>query len=225
MIHVYMRCSGKESLDGDTWNRQSEAAACFLSRNQNLISNVIQYREEAVPGKLDSDHRPSFSRLLQALQPGDVVIVERLDRLARLYSTQESLILQLYKAKATLYSADTGENITEAFMGDPMRRFVVQIQGLVAELDAAMIAKKLRVARERIRKENGRCEGRKPFGTRPGEQQTLELIFTLHNASPSCSPERIADYLNLHGHATRYGKRWHSGTVSKILARCNSNTH
>jgi site-specific DNA recombinase len=101
-------------------------------------------------------------------------------------------------------------------MGDPMRRALVQIQGILAELDKNMIVAKLRKARERQRTKSGRCEGRKPYGANPEEVLVLEKIVALGRYSNSVS---VADALNEQGYRTRYGKRWNSGTISKILAR------
>ena len=63
----------------------------------------------------------------------------------------------------TLIAANTGENVTEAITSDPMRKAMVQMQGVFAELDKSMLVKKLRKARDRKRQETGRCEGPKPF--------------------------------------------------------------
>ena len=103
-------------------------------------------------------------------------------------------------------------------MGDPMRRALVQIQGIFAELDKNMTIAKLRKARERLRTANGKCEGRKAYGAYDlQEQDILRRIQEL--ASKGIWPHNIATILTQEGLPTRYGKRWHGATVSKILAR------
>jgi len=52
---------------------------------------------------------------------------------------------------------------------DPTRVLIRQVLGAVAQFEKSVIVAKLRAARVRKRRETGRCEGRKPFGTRPGE--------------------------------------------------------
>jgi site-specific DNA recombinase len=213
----YMRCSGKASLFGDTWDRQTETIeACAAAKGYQIEH---EFREEAVPGKLDEEHRPAFQEMIATLLGNGckTIIVESLDRLAREYRIQEQLIIYIASKGLTLISANTGENITEAMMGDPMRRALVQIQGILAELDKNMIVAKLRKARTRIRQAGERCEGRKPYGSRPGEDVILRHIVNLR--ATTRDPELIANTLNAEGVPTRYGKRWHPGTVSKILKR------
>jgi len=213
----YLRCSSLASVAGDTWERQSTA---IRERATSLGYEVIaEYQERGVPGKLDEDQRPAFQQMIADLLGNGckVIIVEGLDRLAREYRIQESLIIYIATKGLTLISANTGENITEAMMGDPMRRALVQIQGILAELDKNMIIAKTRKARERIRASGKRCEGKKPYGSRPSETQWLGWIIAQRIAGSP--PEAIARMLNDNGVPTRFGKRWHSGTVSKILAR------
>jgi len=214
---AYMRCSSKGAVFGDTWDRQITAIqACCQAKGLHLVH---EYREEAVPGKLDEDQRPAFQTMIATLLENGcrTIIVESLDRLAREYRIQESLIIYLASKGLTLISANTGENITEAMMGDPMRRALVQIQGILAELDKNMIVAKLRKARERQRAHGSRCEGRKPFGTNTPELMIMDTIQRLSDNGISCLD--IATKLNDDGIPTRLGKRWHSGTVSRILNR------
>lgn len=214
---AYMRCSGKASLFGDTWDRQIETIQRCASTKGYTMER--EFREEAVPGKMDEEHRPAFQEMIATLLGNGcrTIIVESLDRLAREYRVQEQLIIYIASKGLTLISANTGENITEAMMGDPMRRALVQIQGIFAELDKNMIVAKLRKARTRMRNAGERCEGRKPYGTRPGEKDILTRIIQLRLAGQRS--DEIAILLNQSGVPTRYGKRWHGGTVSKILSR------
>ena len=52
----------------------------------------------------------------------------------------------------TIISADTLQDVTAAFFGDPMLRAMIQVQGVFAELDKSMLVAKLRKARELTRK-------------------------------------------------------------------------
>ena len=230
MTHAvaYMRCSSKGAIFGDTWDRQWEAiCACAKAQDFHLEA---QFREEAVPGKLDEDQRPAFQEMIATLLGNGcrTIIVESLDRLAREYRIQESLIIYIASKDLTLISANTGENITEAMMGDPMRRALVQIQGILAELDKNMIVAKLKKARQRIRKEgrkenpnDKRCEGRKPFGEDPDRPHEAPILALMRErATQGWSPDFIAMRFNEDNIPPRYKeKRWHGATVSKILTR------
>ena len=161
---AYLRVSGGGQLSGDGFTRQS--SACVLCAAQQGYEITAEYYEEAVPGKTDMEGRPAFQEMVASLLGNGcrVIIVEGLDRLAREYRIQEQLIIYLASKGLTLISANTGENVTEAMMGDPMRRALVQIQGIFAELDKNMIVAKLAKARKRKRENGGKCEGRKPYG-------------------------------------------------------------
>ena len=152
---AYMRCSGL-GQGTDTYERQIEAIRNFAKAEGFEI--LAEYREDAVPGKLDKEDRPAFQQMIHDLTTNGckTVIVERLDRLARRFGTQESLLTFLIGEGITLFAADSGEDVTKAMMGDPMRRALVQIQGIFAELDKNMTIQKLRKARERLRVSNGR---------------------------------------------------------------------
>lgn len=229
---AYLRCSGKGQVDGDTWDRQQFAVAQFAQHHGYEIMRV--FREEAVPGKTELDGRPAYQEMLEQcrLLNVKVILVEALDRFAREFRIQELFLTELCKSKLTLIAANTGENVTEAFMGDPMRRALVQIQGIFAELDKNLIVAKLSKARERIRTERKElCEGQPPYGwakvspkgepTRlvpvPDEQDTIQRIQRLHKLLKNCT--QIAYDLNTFGVRTRSGKLWTGTQVKRILAR------
>ena len=220
----YTRVSGKGQVEGDGHPRQKSTILAFAEGKYPWVGI---FSDDAVQGKSDVEDRPQFQAMLEECDPGDVIIVESLDRLARYYVMQEKLISLLVAKNLTLIAANTGENITEAFMGDPMRRALVQIQGIFAELDKNLIVAKLKKARERIRKDgrkenpdDKRCEGRKPYGHRHGEKRILEYMIDLYRAGESLT--EIAGALNRSGVKPRTGGEWYPATVGKILRRVNA---
>ena len=172
---AYCRVSGPSQIDRDGFPRQvSTIKACCISKSLDLIH---EYLEEAVPGKLDEEHRPAFQQMISDLLGNGcrTIVIEGMSRLAREYRTQEHLIIYIASKGLTLISADTGEDITAAMMGDPMRRALVQIQGIFSELDKNLLVAKLRKARDRQRELTGKSEGRKAFGEKDGEKPILDL--------------------------------------------------
>jgi site-specific DNA recombinase len=219
---AYMRCSGKASLFGDTWERQITAIKeCCTKLGLTLLQD-LEFREEAVPGKTDEEHRPAFQEMISTLLANGcrTIIVESLDRLAREYRIQEQLIIYIASKELTLISANTGENITEAMLADPMRRALVQIQGVISELDKNMIVAKLRKARERKRSAGTRCEGRKPFGEDPDRPDEVPVLALMkQRAAQGWTPDFIAMRFNETKVPTRLERYWHGATISKILSR------
>ena len=78
--------------------------------------------------------RPELEALLQRLQPGDVLIVYKLDRLARSLRDLIRISEHVQDVGATLLS------MTEPIdIGTPMGRMVLQILGVVAEFERSLI--------------------------------------------------------------------------------------
>ena len=215
----YIRVSGKGQVKGTGPRRQQEAICDYAKQ---AGAEIVTWYREAHTGT--EAKRPVFNAMLEALlsNGADTIIVESLDRLARDLSVQLTLVAFLASRGLTLLSASTGQDVTAAMRSDPMQKAMVQIQGTFAELDKSLTVQKLRKARESIRAERGRCEGRKPFGFRLGEAETLKRIKQLRR-KPKDKPRRgyyqIASILNKEGRKSRMGKPWQGMTVKQILER------
>ncbi len=211
---AYLRVSGKSQLIGDGFDRQELTIKAFATSQQ--IEIVATAREEGVSGTVDGMDRPTWARLIaDIMRDGSVstILVERLDRLARDLMVQEVIIADLKSRRITLISAVE----PDLCIDDPTRKLMRQIMGAIAEYDKTMLVSKMRGARERKRGRGERCEGRKPYGTRPNEQLTLGLIRQLNSAN--MNPTSIANYLNKRNLLTRSGTTWHPFTVARILKR------
>ena len=150
------------------------------------------------------------------------IVVEGMDRLARELVVQEQLISYLASKEIDLYSANTGENVTQAIKEDPVKKAMVQMQGVFAELEKSRLVKKLRKAREAVREQGGRCEGRKPYGRSEGEQEVVKLIKRLYRkpkGKKRMSYQKIADELNNQGIKPRSAEKWEAKTVYNIINR------
>lgn len=214
---AYLRVSGKGQLDGDGFDRQREAIDRYARAQGLTVAET--FAEEGVSGTLEAPDRPALSEMLGRLLSGGprVVLIEKADRLARDLIVQELLLAEFRKAGARVVAVDSGVDMTEGDEGEPTKKLIRQILGAVAEFDKSTIVLKLRAARQRIRARRGRCEGRKPFGSRPGEVETLEHVRRL--AGKGAPPAEIAAALNAEGRATRTGRPWARGTVWAILNR------
>jgi len=206
----YLRVSGKSQVEGDGFPRQRKAIEAYAKKNGFRIAQW--FTEEGVSGTLES--REALDAMLVALMSNgvDTVIVESLSRLSRDLRVQENLIHQYFTNRFTLVSA------TEPELGsdDPNRVFMRQIFGAVHQLDKSNLVLKLRAARQRSRTNNGRCEGRKPFGTREGESAVLARMKEF---SITMTYKQVADSLNAEGFTTRTNGKWFPGTVYNILRK------
>lgn len=100
-------------------------------------------------------------------------------------------------------------------MGDPMRRALVQIQAVFAELEKSLLVKKLRAARDRKRAREGKCEGRKSYAeSDPG---LLKRIVGLR--AERCTWAEIAAELSRQGIKTRTGRPWTAANVQVLVSK------
>jgi len=144
----YARVSGEFQIDKGGFHRQLKTINDFARENKYKIESV--YKEEGVSGGTDFASRPAFSEMLNDLLANGcrIIIIERLDRLSREFAIQNSILAFLATKGLTLISADTGEDVTKAMQSDPMRRAIIQIQGIFSELDKNLIISKLRRGKE-----------------------------------------------------------------------------
>jgi DNA invertase Pin-like site-specific DNA recombinase len=215
----YCRVSGDSQAEGDGFSRQREAIEKYCRKGPYKIK---QFFEDVHTGSVDAVDRPAFADMVQATDGTRTVIIERLDRLARSVVAQEHTVLWMAAHEIELVVADTGENVTESYAQDPMKKALIQMQGVFAELEKSMIVKKLRVARERIRKDRGKCEGRKRYGEQdPGEKATVKRIKELRRkrGKNKLSLRKIAAALDAEGRPPRSGGTWSAQAVKNIVDR------
>jgi len=210
---AYVRVSGVGQVDGQGMDRQLTAIQTFAAKAGYTLEATYK---DVHTGTDDALNRPGFSDMVADLNGTKTIIVERLDRLARSILVQEVAITWLAAHGFDLLIADTAENVTESYMGDPMKRALIQMQGIFAELEKSMLVKKLRIAREKKRKENGKCEGRKAYGEVDiYEYDIVESIVRMRAAGATqCL---IAEKLNAEEEETRTGKKWTKYSVGSVL--------
>jgi DNA invertase Pin-like site-specific DNA recombinase len=209
----YLRVSGRGQLAVESFPRQHESIQRYADANG--IKIVRWFEERGVSGATEWGDRPAWVDAVQHLNGVQTIIVERLDRLARELFIQEYILRDLKQRGVALLSA------TEQDLDfDPSRVLFRQIMGAIAHYDRAMVVLKLRAARKRTRAATGRCEGRKPFGHRPGEAELLARMKELRAHGRTF--DRIAETFNAEGVPTRIaGRRWFGSTVAKILRRAS----
>ena len=208
---AYLRVSGKGQVDGDGFPRQLAAVKQYAKEHGIRIVQV--FREEGVTGTRESMERPAWSDMVTALHSNGVkvIIIEKLDRLARDLMVQEATIADLQKHGFTLVSVAEPDLMAT----DATRVLMRQFMGAVAQYDKTQVVLKLRGARVRQRAATGHCEGRKPFGYYDGEEAAIERMNALQSAGMSI--RGIAAQLNAEKIPTRTGKAWRDAVVGRIL--------
>ena len=210
---AYLRVSGRGQVDGDGFPRQLNAIDKYAAANGLKVRKV--FREEGISGTKELENRPALQELLAAIDSAEVkvVIIEKLDRLARDLMVQETIIGDLRKRGIELVSVAEPDLCSD----DPSRKLVRQIFGAISEYEKAMIVLKLRGARQRMKARTGRCEGMKAFGEGRTEKTVVRRILELR--AGGLAVDKIAAILNAEDLKPKYGAKWYGSSVSNVLKR------
>jgi DNA invertase Pin-like site-specific DNA recombinase len=210
----YVRVSSRAQAadDRDGIPRQQESIRKWARANG---VHIAQWFIESVSGTKDLENRPALQELVAALHSNGVktVLIEKLDRLARDLMIQESIVADFERSKLTLVSVAEPDLCST----DPTRTLLRQMMGAFAQYERTMNVLKLRGARQRMRAKEGRCEGRKPFGTRPGEHEVVQRIVELNKQGKNLN--QIAATLTAEKQKSRMGGQWFPQQVSRVLER------
>jgi site-specific DNA recombinase len=218
---IYLRVSSSTQIDGNGFDRQEEACRSYAKANGLEVVDV--YREDVSGTKAETE-RPVFQDMMAAILANGVrtIIVESLDRLAREFRVQETLLIYLASKGVDLISARTGENVTEAIQADPMKKALIQIQGIFSELEKNQIVRRLRIARQKIKAQRGKCEGRKGYNDTEAGRAIVHRIRLLRRrpkAGPRLTWRQIADRLNSEGRMTLDGEQWTLHRVAQLAPK------
>jgi DNA invertase Pin-like site-specific DNA recombinase len=147
-----------------------------------------------------------------------IVVIESLDRLARSYMIQEQILLYLVQKNINVINAMSAENITEVINNDPLKKAIIQIQGVFAELDKALLVRKLKKGRERKRKLTGKCEGRKPhYRGSDILKEIRRLRKKPYGIKKRKTYKEVAEILNQRGYVGANGNKFTGNNVAVIL--------
>ena len=95
---------------------------------------------------------------------------------------------------------------------------MIQIQGVFAELEKNLLVKKLKVAREAIKEEKGKCEGRKSYEeANPELADYIKKLYRKPRNGKRRTLQSIADQLNNEGIKTLSNKEWTRANLHHAL--------
>lgn len=144
MIYGYARVSSATQIKGNSLEEQTA-----LLREHG----AIDIRHEQYTGT--SLHRPVFDALLSELQPGDTLMVTKLDRLARNAPEASILVRDLVGKHISVHILNMGiANNT------PMGKLMVTILAAFAEYERDMIIERTQAGKAVARTKAGYREGR-----------------------------------------------------------------
>ena len=216
---AYFRTSSATNVgvDKDSLSRQREAVTSYAASNRLTI--VAEYDDMAVSGADHIQARQGFSALLEELgkNGANTILVENASRFARDLAVQLSGHAYLKEAGINLIPVDAPDHFQQ---DTPTAEMVRQILGSVSQFEKATLVSKLRVARERKRQENGKCEGRKSYA----EKNPVLVMEArrLRRRNPSTGKRRslrlISQELQALGYTTSTGKAFSAGQIKRLVS-------
>jgi len=227
---VYLRVSSESQVDGFGLEVQERACRKWAKANGHKIVGTFQ--DAGISGSKDLAERPGLSAAIDMLRPpprATGLIVAKLDRLARALHVQESVLQVVWRAGASVFTADAGE-VLQDDPDDPMRTFVRQVIGGVAQLERSLIAKRMRDGRNAKRDAGRHSVGQYRYGQHgagkgrerdaaenPDEKVAVDRIMELRQAGQSY--RTIAETLDSEGLRPRRAEHWSAMAVRNIAVR------
>lgn len=213
-VFGYTRVSSKGQVEGDGPERQAAAIAKFCQAHKLQLGQISN---EVITGTSEGLDRPVFSAILE--QAPCILVVEKMDRLARDLMVSELLLRECRNRKVTVYAADQGALIDMASdtLADPTRTLIRQVLGAVAQFEKSALVLKLKQARDRIIAKEGKCGGALRYGQYPNEAQRLRIMRDFLEANHSLT--KVAELMNQAGFKTRFGKAWNKTSVWAVTKK------
>lgn len=220
---AYIRVSTSGQIDGQGPEVQEHDIRAFAKANRHRIVSVVV---DTLSGTNDLADRPALGDALELVRSrqADAIAVQKLDRLARDLVVQESILGDIWRMGADLFSAAPGESNLRDDPNDPSRALIRQVLGAVAQYDRSMIRLRLASGRRRKAEKGGYAYGSPAYGFRAvdgalvpdaGEQKVIARALELR--SEGASLRTIAETLTAEGHRPKRGSVWHPPTVARML--------
>ena len=223
----YIRVSTSGQVeDGHGLEIQESAIRAWAKEHRHRLIDV--FRDEGVSGSLEQ--RDGLEEALSAVRfnGAEGIVVSSLDRLARSLTLQEASLQQVWASGGDVFTVDTGAVMADD-PDDPVRTFVRQILGAVSQLEAGMIARRLRRGREHKAAQGGYAHGAPPYGfvaesgqLVPDSDEQRVVLSMIEMRDTGSSLRDIADHLNGTGVRSKRGGIWHPQTVSRVLQATDS---
>ncbi len=219
----YVRVSTQEQVNGFGLDVQEGAIRAWCKAKGVRLVDVL--RDEGQSGSNGLDARLGLAEALAKLKAGEasMLVVYRMDRLARDLILQETLVQRLRGQGTPVRSAY--EPDLDIDTDDPTKVLIRQIVGAVSQYERAVIRGRMMAGRRAKAAAGGFIGGRAPYGFRvvngdvvpdEAEQEVVQLVGRMHLAGSSL--REIAAHLEAKGYRPRDAQRWHPNTVRRITA-------
>jgi DNA invertase Pin-like site-specific DNA recombinase len=209
-------------------DQQSESGISLDEQERKIEARSVEmgwslehvFVDAGVSGGIPLAKRPAGAKLLAAVQPGDVVVAAKMDRMFRNAADALTTIENFKQRKISLWLLDLGNDCS----GNGISELIVTVLAAVAQFERGLISERIKDAKRNQRRNGRSLGGVRPFGFTvdeasgekklvpiPEEQAAIDEIVALraHGASLMA----IRDRMRAKGHAISHE------TVRRLLAR------
>lgn len=177
-VFAYCRVS---TTDQTTENQVQEIAASGFSIDPKRIIT------ECISGSVQASSRPQFARLMDRMEPGDVLIVTKLDRLGRNAMDVRTTVEALAAHGVRVHCLALGGVDLTSSAG----KMTMQVLSAVAEFERDLLIERTQSGLSRAKAEGKHCgrpaslteDQRKEVADRISRGETLSSIAKLYNTS------------------------------------------
>jgi DNA invertase Pin-like site-specific DNA recombinase len=220
----YTRVSTETQLDGYGLDIQQTAIENLAELEAQPLTAT--FTDGGISGAKDTDERPGLDALVQwcTEHPGEVVLLPKLDRLARSLAIQEHVLAVLWATSATVLSCDAGENHylrTGDDPDDPTRTLIRQVLGAVAQFERGQISLRLRNGRRRKIADHGWAGGVEPYGWSDPDEQRV-IADTIAMRAQRIPWRQVCATLTNRGDMKRNGKAWNETELCRVVRRART---
>ena len=167
-VYGYVRVSTvRQAEEGESLDVQQRTIAGYAMMHG--LSVTQSFVEGGVSGSVPLGDRPQGAALLALLEPGDVVITAKLDRMFRSALDALEVLAGLKKRGVSLHMIDLGGDVT----GNGISKLVFTILSAVAEAERDRTRERIAEVKRDQRARNRYLGGKVPFGWRVGEAGDL----------------------------------------------------
>ncbi len=170
-----------------------------LERQDGIIQNARAagyyvagvYREKASGARAD---RPELLRMIEDLQPGDVVIAEKIDRISRLPLPEAERLIATIQGKGAMLAVPGVVDLSDLVAGAKgVSKIVLEaVQELLLKLSLQMARDDYEDRRERQRQGISQAKKRGKYKGRKADHKTHELIVKLRPNHTIAETARLA---------------------------------
>lgn len=140
-------------------------------QNAGFAIEPYRYIKESVSGSVPANQRKEFSKLLDRLEPGDVLVVTKIDRLGRNAMDVRATVELLEQRNVRIHClALGGVDLTS-----PAGKMTMQVISAVAEFERDLLLERTKSGMERAKKE-GKRFGRPPALTDDQKKEVIKRI-------------------------------------------------